>query len=329
MIIDDIKKNLHALVQDIEDKKAKFGSSAFEAYAYMEGTSNLPDRDQIPHTISPYYLEPASTIYDEWAETHEYVTAKGRKCIPHPEELNLVEYLNKLKHLIYSNESRLNWIKSMFSFLNYIREDIVFPSDQEHLETIFPFKKEFMSDYILEKRDGKIIKTKITRILKNIENEDYPVDIFVYMDIIKNLVDASLNSRPNALIGAFETLGFVWLCYISALYQTRPNENYLHTLDISTIKCLNKNTYSISLDTLLGKIDIPISQTIYSHLLLIQSLHQKPTIFSRSLPSLRRPFSTAVKKSPRSENAGKITFRTMLALPHKAIGHRSSNRRPK
>ncbi len=325
MSAEEIRENLQRLVSDIEKDKEYFSCFKREAYSYMIGNTKFPYKIlPISYTPSKYYLDPAYHVFDEWHESteSEYVTARGRDSIPHPGDLSLINYLNHLSILIYNNENRLNWKKSLFSFLNYLREDVPHSDDKNLIETIFPFKKKLKLDYIIERKNGEFTKTKITHILKKVELEDHPIDIVLYADIIKGLIDQCLYSRPNALHGAAEALGFVWLCFFSASHRLMYPLKELHDVHTSALDT-NKKEPFVRLETLAGEQELPVSATIYEHLKLLSALHQKPTIFSMSLPSLRRPFNTAVKKSSHAVGLGKVTFRTMLAMPHEAIGHRT------
>lgn len=323
MTTEEIKKNLQELASNIAEDKKYFSCFKRAAYSYMIGSTKFPHKiTPIPCKPSAYYSVPAGGLYEQWRdETRENLIYGGREPIPHPGDLSLIDYLNHLSTSIYNNERRLNWKKSLFSFLRYLREDMVHSDDKKFIETIFPLKKKLQPDYILEKKNEEFIKKPITHILRKTELEDRPIDIVLYADIIKGLVNMCLYSRANALHGAAEALGFVWLCFISASHRLMSPLKGLHDLNSSALGNSEENKHVISLETLAGAKELPISEAIHTHFKLLRSLHQKPTIFSMSLPSLRRPFNTAVKKSSHAVGARKITFRTMLAMPHEAIGH--------
>jgi hypothetical protein len=132
----EIKKNLENLALEIDKEKLRSSYSFSEAYSYMFGTTNLPHVIQSrPFKPSSYYTSPACDLYDEGYESCDYVTSKGRECIPPPKGLSLINYLYLLQECIYLGEKRLNWIKSLYSFLFFLREDLRL-GDKKILETI-------------------------------------------------------------------------------------------------------------------------------------------------------------------------------------------------
>ena len=159
-----------------------------------------------------YYLLHALPIYQEWLYKEKEVTYRGI-IIPSPGDLNLGDYLTELASYIQDgNEKRAVWIKSLKSFLQYIREDIPLEL-QGSLECIFPYKMEIRKGEKMQETEEGFKNIKCNYILRNIDEEVYPIDILAAADILKHLTSTVLEGRPNAQHTAAEALGFAWLCH--------------------------------------------------------------------------------------------------------------------
>ncbi len=162
--------------------------------------------------IPEYYQQSAPAIYDLWQSFEKEVFYRG--CIiPRPKEVSLLEYLHQLASMITEKaENRAVWEKSLRCFLQFIREDAHL-DEQGTLEVIFPYEMKFQDNYSHRKPENGIEKVKCRYILRLVDEEIYPIDIFSGSDILQNLAHVVLNGRTNSQHTAAEALGYAWLCH--------------------------------------------------------------------------------------------------------------------
>ena len=328
------KEVLFKFIKENEEQMKCFCDKKCDPYTYLFGTSNynklLNEKPKLPSY--PYYDNNKAYLLDEeWRETRtgEALVFRGRKSIPPPidEDINLLDHLLYLANEIYkNNEKRNNWKRSLNSFLNYLRQDM--PSENLGiLESIFPYEKEIRPDYTLRKTEKGIEKIQISLILRNIENEEYPIDILAYSEIIQILINTTLYGRANAQLIAAEALGLTWLCFTNARMHLFTQETYLHATPLTALKKNDEKQYVVQLKSLFGDIEVCISETIYNFFRILSVNSNQSSIFSRPLSSLRRAFNKAVNKSSqivalresfkqRNVEFAKITFKTMMQMPY-------------
>lgn len=204
-----------------------------EAWYYRQLMSH-PKENKVPN----YYLQPAQPIFQEWRDEEREVTYRGT-IIPDPGDTTLNDYLISLASCIQdSNEKRAVWIKSLKSFVQYIREDTPFEL-QGSLECIFPYKMEIRRGYSLQRIGNDFEKVERGYILRNIEDPVIPIDILAASDILKNLATVILEGRPNSQQTAAEALGFAWLCQAVGSARLMTREKNLYTTPLTALKAVD------------------------------------------------------------------------------------------
>lgn len=333
-------------LQSIKNKKLVFNASSFvinsssyykkeNAYRWLYAEAlhfrALTHRIKLP-SPPEYYQQLALPIYQDWIFSEKEVIYRG--CIiPPPKNESLLEYLEGLSDCITTgNEKRAVWIKSLHSFLQFIRGDIEL-DEYGPIEIMFPWEMAIKDDYSFEKTEKGIVKVPRRYILRLVDDEISPIDIFAASDVVKNLADTVLNGRSNSQHTAAEALGFAWLSYAigSAQIMTLTRETIVRKTLITALKTVNLSEDEkyfcpecyIAIQTLYGPIEIPISRTLHDFLLALPRREKNPSIFSKPLSSLLRMlYNKGVGPSVRVNRLGKITFRTFTSRPHEVIGRR-------
>ena len=290
-----------------------------------------------PQETPEYYQQLALPVYQQWRQEEKEVF--HRKCIQIPEPASgesLAEYLQQLAFAASEgNEHRDVWIESLCCFLQFIREDTEL--DQKgFLEILFPSHEsckgiEFRKGYSIELRGNKPKKVERRYILRRIEETVKSIDILAASEILMNLIQTVLEGRPNVQRSAAEALGFAWLCHAVGCYRLVTREDLIFKTEITSLKPPDENqskkwfhpTHFISITSLFGTIDVPISKILYEFLLALPRDQRSNRIFNMDLDTVRRTFrNKGVKQSARAQHLGQITFLTFMSQPHEAIGHR-------
>lgn len=301
-------------------------------YAKPKHFRSLMHRPKLPEAPE-YYRQPALPIYQEWHALEKEIF--GRGCIiPLPEAVSLGDYLQQLGLMITERyEKRAVWIKSLGSFLQFIREDTDL-DQQGALEVLFPRKRKFENGYSFQKTEKGVGKVEYRYILRIVDEEIYPIDIWVASDILKNLAHTVLHGRPNSQHTAAEALGFAWLCHAigSSQLMTLTTQEIIHESLLAALKLVKleeSEKYFLpecyfTIPTFYGPVDIPISKTLYDFLIALPRSQESLRIFSRPPSSLLRTFyDKGVNASERAQKLGKITFRTFTSRPHEVFNYRS------
>ncbi len=289
-----------------------------------------------PTIIPEYYQQLALPIYQQWRRKEKEVFHRHCEQIPEPsDKLILSDYLNHLASTASErNEHRDVWIESLRSLLQFLREDTEL--DQKgFLEILFPSHEsckgmEFRKGYSIERQGKKTKKVERRYILRKIEETVYPIDILAASEILMNLIQTILKGRPNVQRSAAEALGFSWLCHAIGNSRLTTRENLVFNIEIDNFKSIDVSsakwfqpTHFISIPSLFGIVDVPVSKTLYEFLFALPRDIGSNRIFNMDLDTLRRTFrDKGVKQSPRALHLGQITFLTFMSQPHEAIGHR-------
>lgn len=302
-------------------------------YAEAWHFRSLIQRPKLP-PIPEYYRQSALPIYQQWRSEEKEVFLRGN-IIPLPKnDIPLSDYLQELALTISEkNERRTIWRKSLRCFLAFIRADA---AEDLHgtLEILFPYKMEFRNGYSFEHTGKEVKQVECSSILRRVDKEIYPIDILAAAEITENLSKVVLEGRPNSQHSAAEALGFAWICLAvgSAHIATLTRQEILHSLLLSALKSPNpekpitlRSEYFITIQTLFGLINIPISKTLHDFLIALPRDPNQSRIFCKAHAALLRTFyEKGVKPSKRAKGLGKITFRTFTSQPHEALGHRPS-----
>lgn len=302
-----------------------------EAYAwiYAEPQDYRPFMQRPPSpTITGYYAEPASPIYEEWKFTEKDFFYRG-SIIPPPGATTLGEYLLHLRFLVTTkNERRAVWHKSLRSFLEYLRLDM--ESDQLYpLEVLFPEWMVIRPGYTFQRRDGTVIRVECQTITRKIQDTAFPIDILAVSEILENLASTVLYGRPNSQQRAAEALGFSWLCLAVGQASMPAIEEVIFSTPLSALRSLNLPgsaiQYQIYAKTVFGGAEISISRILYEFLLALPQDPECDLIFSSSWRAVYRSLvDKGIKKSKRAAVLGKISFLTFMSPSHEAFGQRYS-----
>lgn len=290
-----------------------------------------PQNNRLPE----YYLQPALPLYQKWYDLEKDIVYCG--CtIPVPGDINLADYLQELATCVEEkNEKRAVWIKSLKSFVQYIREDIPLEF-QGTLNGIFPYKMEIRRGHTLQYIKDELENVEHSYILRNIEDPVYPIDILAASDILQNLATVVLEGRPNSQHNAAEALGFAWLCHAVGSARLTTRENIVYETPLTAFKVVDpinlknpfQSKYIVNIKTLYGVKDIPISKTLYNFLISLPRSPGSVCVFSKPISTLLRTlYNKGVKKSDRARSLGKITFLTFMSQATHVIGHRSSSKK--
>lgn len=295
-----------------------------EAWHYGQ-LMQYPKNTEIPK----YYLQQALPIYEDWLNEEKDITYRGT-IIPAPGDVNLHKYLVFLAECIQDkNEKRTVWIKSLKSFLQYIREDIPFEL-QGSLDCIFPYKMEIRRSEKLQWTEDGIIKIECGFILRNIEDTVYPIDVLIAAEILQNLAMEVLEGRPNGQHTAAEALGFAWLCHVVGSARLMTREKIVYNTSLKALRTIDSTDGSsglpihfITISTFNGLKEIPISKTLYDFLVALPRSGDDDSIFSKPISTLLRTlYDKGISQSERARSLGKITFRTFMSQSTHWYGHR-------
>jgi hypothetical protein len=345
--VDNIRKSISAPICtpfNIKDRTPDFSNVEFDlspdsfwiednayiwVYAeawYYHHLMSHPKHNKVPK----YYLQPAQPIYQEWKDEEKDVIYRGT-IIPEPGDAVLNDYLISLASCVQDcNEKGVIWIKSMKSFVQYIREDISFEL-QGSLECIFPYKMEIRHGYSLQRIGNKFEKVERGYILRNIEDPVIPIDILTASDILKNLATVVLEGRPNSQHTAAEALGFAWLCHAVGSARLMTREKNVYTTPLTALKAVDPEKignplqpkFYVSIQTFHGPKDVPISKILYDFLIALPRNPGSLCIFSKPISTLLRTlYDKGIKASERAKSLGKITFLTFMSQATHWFEHR-------
>lgn len=272
--------------------------------------------------IPEYYLQEALPLYDQWIMEKKEIISDGEIIPPPAKNANLIQYLQMLHSCIQVGmEKRAVWIKSLKCFTQFIRDDT--PLELHgNLECILPYKMQFScDDYSMQRTATGMQKVPRQNILRNIEDTVYPIDIFAASDILKKLVEAVLEEHRTQHTAA-ETLGFAWLCHAIGLACLITREKIVHATPLTALKSIPitesekffQPEFFITIHSLKGFIDVPISKTLHDFLIALPRDPKSSNIFNRPISSLLRTlYNQGVDKCERASFLGKITFLTFMS----------------
>lgn len=234
------------------------------------------------------------------------------------------------------NEKRAVWIKSLKSFLQYIREDTPFEI-QGTLDCIFPYKMKINREDLPCYAPDTFVKREHGFILRNVNEPVYPIDVFAAAEILQNLAKAVLEGRPNGQYTAAEALGFAWLCHAVGFARVMTQEKVIHTTSLQALKTIDSTeetkqypNHFITIQTFHGLKDIPISKTLFDFLTALPRSEGDDSIFSKPISTLLRTlYDKGVSGSERAKSLGKITFRKFMSQSTHWYGHRPGQRKIK
>lgn len=303
------------------------------AYAWIYGDAWNYRWLMLPPKTNPmpeYYLQPALPLYQQWRSQEKEIFTRG-KIIPTPGHVSLREYLQHLVFLIKTkNEKRADWLKSLYCFTQFIREDIDIDL-QGTLDAMLPYKMEILRSSVQQHVANGFQKTERTYVLRTVEEPEYPIDILAASDILINLAFEVLEGRTNAQHTAAEALGFAWLCHAvgSARLMTREKIvlatelNALRTIKPVEPKISFQPRYSVTIPSFYGLKEAPLGKIVYDFLIALPRPSSCNNIFCKPLSSLLRPlYEKGIEKSERAKSLGKITFRTFMSQSTHWYGHR-------
>jgi hypothetical protein len=245
-------------------------------------------------------------------------------------------YIKKLEASIRKKcEKRVVWMKSLYSFLYFLREDADLV-DKGLLEDIFPSiescKGRVIKKVYKYKRKGKE-EIETLEIYRIVENTAYPIDIFTSAEIVLNLMNAVLNGRKNLQRSAAQALGFAWVCLHIGRFGIPIQEKELYSIEITELIdneidiALNpfSPTHFIKINTIHGVHNIPISRLLYDYLLALPRDLESNKVFNMDWSTVLRTFrNKGIKLSSKAQGLGQITFLTFMQKPHELIGYRYS-----
>ena len=324
---------IKALLQEflnIASIEGKIGAcfNANNIYPWLGDIGDCQHKENNMHLKQPkVYLRSAKVLYEKWINEEFDVCVRGLKFIPDPENKSLIEYLLFLKsEICCKNESRINWVKSLRSFLAFLRISSTPLGDQGYLECLFPKKMQFMSDHAFVKTSKDVERINVTKILRIPDKTALPIDILATSQIMENLVGLILKGRINLQYSAAEALGFLSICLVLASNTLMTQEKILYKLSIEALSKSESNQCFLCVATYFGQQTVPISIHLYEYLLALSQRFHNNFIFNMRNESLLRVLKKAIQASNRTKGLGKITFMTfMLSPPHYAIGYRSLN----
>lgn len=295
-----------------------------ETYAWIYGEPlhyralmHFPNAPQ----IGKYFQREAQSVYQEWYHCERDVIFRGEP-IPEPTKgTTLHEYLYELSEIVKDgNEKRIIWHKSLNSFCQFIKEHT--HDRHGNLETIFPNEKIVEDSYQIKKTEQGFIKIPCQLILRNPQAAEYPITIFTASTIIQNLINAVQCGRRQGQHNTAQALGLAWLCLAVGSARIMAYEEFIRIAPISALKIapliesekLFKPECHITIDSLHGPREVPISKTLYNFLLALPRDPTSKTIFTQPLSTLLRSFyNQGLQNSETGKFEGKITFRTLMA----------------
>jgi len=286
-----------------------------KAYCWIYATDHyypFLKRNKFKDELPSIYLQPAHTFYQQWLQKELDVQLRGSKIIPQPHtNEGLQQYLYRLQTEIIDNQERRTiWRQSLRSFTEFLRTKIFF-DEQGYLEVVFPKKMALYSD----------------TIIRLVPPEIYPIDVLATAEIVQTLIRQIFEGRPNAQASAAQTLGLVWVCVTAAREHLLTQVESVHELYLEDLKhhpqpndLFLMPSCHLSIPSLLGTLDLPISNTLYEYLKILSGLSGR--LFEMPLRSLRRTLDRAITLSPHAKTLGNITFLTLMSFSHWNTGHR-------
>jgi hypothetical protein len=282
--------------------------------------------------VPEFYQQAAALFYQKWFDQEKDVILRGCVYIPHPENLSLMNYLQKTRDtLVETVEKRHVWIDSLRSFTSFLRKNIPLVL-QGPLEGIFPAEMAIQYHHAerYTKKDG-FYKEEQCYILRRVDDEIPSIDIWAFSDVLQILAKRFLEGRQNSQESAAQALGFACLCHAVASARITTRTAFIHSSSISALKCVGHNKPEclfypqchISIQSLSGLVDVPISRTLCNFLLALPRQPEDSRIFTMSEDTLLRTLRAGVKKSKLANKHIPITFRTFISLSHEAFRHRS------
>lgn len=223
--------------------------------------------------------------------------------LPKPqEEETLSDYIINLSRRVEENGWETKEQKlALHSFLHFLREDY-HQEDIAFIEHIFPKKMDLRAD----------------RIIRKVPQQIYPISHEIAGAIIKELAYQCCSGRENARHHAGEALGLIWLCIATSKIRLPRTLESVHKLGADAI-VFKENHAALHVPSIFGTYPVRIGNQVATFLAALANIPSKETrkaILQTSLPDLRKPLKTAIKKVNPPQDLGKITFLTFLSYPH-------------
>lgn len=283
-----------------------------EARLWMHGATNTHEAMELERWlfVEPPNSQTAKSIamdnYLAWGdhlrEDGSYNDFRQHDLTEPQENEPLVEYIINLSRVIEENGWETKRQKlALHSFLHFLREDYQ-QEDIAFIEHIFPKKMDIKGRRVIRKTPPQI----------------HPIPHELAGTIIKTLAYQCCYGRTNARHHAGEALALIWLCISSSRIRWPRNLESIHELESSAI-VLDKEHPELCAPSIFGSYPVRISNQVakfFSAIANIPSKKRRKTILQTSLPDLRKPLNTAIKKVDPSPDLGKITFLTFLSHPH-------------
>lgn len=284
------------------------------AYSWLYGTPcyhPLMCNVEANRPTHQLYMQHVQPFFDDWLSLFLDIQNDKNYRIADPlKDESILAYLQRLYSIIIDkNERRQIWWFSLRSFTNFLRKKVRRKiEDLGELDIIFP---EEMTIYF----DNIIRKVPITL---------YPIDIWAVADILQNLVKLVLDGRSQE--SAAQALGLTWVCLASGHCRLMTRFEILNELHPSDLKeKLQSDPFKpnhwLSIRTLFGKIEAPVSKMVHDYLRALPTKNPH-YIFDLAPRSLRRALDRATAASSQAQGLGKITFLTLMHRSHEGRGHR-------
>lgn len=202
--------------------------------------------------------------------------------------------------------------RALKSFLHYLRnyhhnEEIAF------IEHIFPEKNDL----------------KASKIIRRIRPQVNPISQEAVACILKELAHQAVNGRENAKHHAMEALALSWLCLLSSKVRLPKKLEQIHAIQAEALVFTNSHP-DLMIPTLFGNLAVRASERhekFFQAIAMIPSQTSRTTILSTSLPDLRKPLNTAIKRARLPSHLGEISFLPfcLLLIISESISDKSSN----
>lgn len=278
-----------------------------------------PRTSRVKAQLPDCYRRLARESYQQWLKKPLEFFPIKIKLIPEPGDRFLIDYLYFLKEQIELHlERRKYWILSCRSYISFLRLEHLQVGEISPLNRIFPERMEFVEDYEWGDPNRKVV-----RILQIPEKNAHPIDIWKYAKIIQNLLLDAQRGRIDRRCSTAEALGFSLLCLVAASNRLDLQEKQIFRLSLSSLESDGVGHCWIMMPSLDGERRIPIPQVLHDYLMAIPRAISHRNLFCRSMRVLRASFDRAVERTIGREAVGKVTFLTLLSLPHLAAGHPS------
>jgi len=300
---------------DIHNSQDKLRQEIAYSYLYFDTDfADLMACDQEGYRVSEEVEwaknQKALPFYDEWIQLELDIHDRPRYIITAPNETEtLQEYLVGLSEKIYAQKGcTSNFGNSVRSLVWYLHETLE-EGQAGFLEGVFPKKMDISDEGI---------------IMRKIRPQVPPVDIFVAATIVEEFMKVVLHGRSDSQFAAAEVLAFLFICLTSGRVRFPTTQQLLHSFDMSNsenaIKSLeNSSKVLLSVPTLCGIIEVPVSQMLLEYLLALTKMNSdalSDRSIKRSLKAMRVVFNGVISHVPGLWRYGEISLMTFMTFPH-------------